>query len=141
MAYNYPQNPWNPGYMWGGYPTVVPNPQNVQMPVAQQPVQPEHGLPTINRVVWVQGREAAKSLQLSPNENVMALDSENDRFYLLKAGQDGKPMPIQEFTFTLSEPEEISAKENYVTRKEFDELKASLDALRSPVNAETKEGE
>lgn len=155
MPYNYqqnpqnpqnpwhPQNPWYPNNMWNGYPTVVPTQQNVQMPVVQQPVQTEQpqGLPAISRVVWVQGREAAKSLQLAPNENVMALDSESDHFYLLRAGQDGKPKPIEDFSFARYEPEEAIMKENYVTRKEFDELKASLDALRSPVNAETKEGE
>lgn len=140
MITAYPQNqnwnhwnsgPWN-NYTTTVYPPIVPN---------QQPVvpAPQEGLPTIHRVVWVQGREAAKSIQLSPNENVMALDSESDHFYLLRAGQDGKPLPFEVFSFTRDET--ATANPDYVTRQEFDDLKASLDALRQPPAAPKEEGE
>ena len=141
MINAYPQNQYQ-WAQWGLIPPQTPQaysqmPQ--QMPMNQQPVQPDQGLPTIHRVVWVQGREAAKSLQLAPNENVMALDSESDHFYLVRAGQDGKPKPLEVFSFTKDDPDAETA--NYVTRKEFDDLKASLEALKTPTASEVKEGE
>lgn len=39
--------------------------------------------PQNNGITWVQGIEGAKAWQLSPNSNVMLMDSENDgRFYI-----------------------------------------------------------
>lgn len=138
-AYPQNQNGWFNNTAWGGGYVSQPMPQMPQQfQMNQQPVQQDRGLPTIHRVVWVQGREAAKSIQLAPNENVMALDSESDHFYLVRAGQDGKPKPLEVFSFTKDDDAETA---NYVTRKEFDELKASLEALRTPTATEAKEGE
>lgn len=138
---------WNPyggqyGYNngFGGYAPVVqaapqmPQPQYVPQP---QPVQ--QGLPTFNRVVWAQGFEAAKSVSLAPNETVMILDSEGDKFYIASAGQDGRPNPLKSFRYEKDEANGQSV--DFVTRKEFDELKASLEALRPHKDAERAEGE
>lgn len=141
---------WNPyagqyGYNngYGGYAPVVPNtaygtpqmpPQYVPQP---QPVQ--QGLPTFNRVVWSQGFEAAKSVPLSPGETVMILDSEGDKFYIASAGQDGRPKPLQSFRY---EKDEAPGQPDYiVTRKEFDELKEAVAALKASQPAEETEGE
>ena len=152
MSYpGYPQNQdqivWNPytqryeyvprnngqnnGQGWNTMPPAQPAPQ-------QAPA-PQDGLPTINRVMWGQGMEAAKSVPLAPNENVMILDSESARFYIAKAGPDGKPRPLEAFRYEREK--ETASGGDFVTRKEFDELKASLASLTAPQQHEEKDGE
>jgi hypothetical protein len=143
---------WNPyggqyGYNngYGGYIPVVPNvaqgtpqmtPQYVPQP---QPVPVQQGLPTFNRVVWSQGFEAAKSVPLSPGETVMILDSEGDKFYIASAGQDGRPKPLQSFRYEKDEATGTTA--DFVTRKEFDELKAAIASMKTPQATEETDGE
>lgn len=148
MSFNQPWNPYggqygyNNGY--GGYSPVMPNMAQgtQQIPPTQYAPQPQpvqQGLPTFNRVVWSQGFEAAKSVPLSPGETVMILDSEGDKFYIASAGQDGRPKPLQSFRY---EKDEAPGQPDYiVTRKEFDELKEAVAALRASQTAEAEEGE
>jgi len=146
MINAYPQNNMYGNAWWGVVPPYgntgmggVPSTTSTQMTVATNVTQ-DNGLPTIHRVVWGQGMEAAKSVQLNPNETVMILDSESDHFYIAKAGADGKPKPLESFSYTRDESVS-GTNADFVTRKEFDELKASLDALRGTQSAEVKEGE
>lgn len=141
MINAYPQNNMYGNAWWG---VVPPNgainpavvPQTYSNYTVNAPA--DGGLPTINRVLWAQGMEAAKSVQLNPNETVMILDSESDHFYIAKAGQDGKPKPLESFSYSR---DESTASPDFVTRKEFDELKASLEALKAPQTPIEKEGE
>lgn len=129
---------WNPyaaqnGYYngYGGY--------NPTMQTSVQTIPQQQGLPTFNRTLWVQGYEAAKAVPLSPNETLMLLDSEGDRFYIASAGQDGRPNPLRAFKFVKDDEPGVTG--DFVTRKEFDELKAALQALQAPQSAKTGEGE
>ena len=152
MSFNQAWNPYggqsagqygyNNGY--GGYAPVMPNmaqgtPGMPQPQYAPQPQPVQQGLPTFNRVVWSQGFEAAKSVPLSPGETVMILDSEGDKFYIASAGQDGRPKPLQSFRYEKDEATGTTA--DFVTRKEFDELKAAIASMKTPQATEAEEGE
>lgn len=52
-------------------------------PYLQQRPNPFYQQQANNGILWVQGIEGAKAWQLSPNSNVILMDSENDgRFYI-----------------------------------------------------------
>lgn len=146
MISAYPQNsvPGNYGNAWWGvYP---PNQYatfqtSVQQNVSANIPQTEGQFQTIDTVVWVQGENAAKAYTVPPGKTVMLLDSESDRFYIKQADPYGKPLPLKCFHYSADSPSPEPSQDNFVTRREFDELKASLEALRKPVNGETKEGE
>ena len=54
-----------------------------QNPYLTQRTNPYFQQPVNNGITWVQGIEGAKAWQLSPNSNVILMDSENDgRFYI-----------------------------------------------------------
>lgn len=136
-------NPYGYNNGYGGYSPLVLTPVQPMQPQPQpapqqQQAQQQPGLPTFNRTVWAQGYEAAKSIPLSPGESVMILDSEADRFYIASAGQDGRPKPLRAFRFVKEDDPGQNA--DFVTRKEFDELKAALEALQAPQNAERDDG-
>lgn len=149
MNYAYPQNQaaFGRAQGWGGSP--VPGgavmPQNTGWngwggnPQPEVP-EPTDGFPTVNRVVWRQGPEAAKAVEVMPGEVVMILDSEGDRFYIARADRNGRPLPMKSYSYTEDEPAP-ETRGDYVTRKEFDELKSALDALRAPQAANAEEGE
>ena len=54
----------------------------------QQRVNPYYTPPTNNGINWVQGIEGAKAWQLSPNSNVMLLDSENEGVFYIKVSDN-----------------------------------------------------
>ena len=106
----------------------------VQPPMPSQPMQvqqPNNGL------IWVQGESGAKSYLVAPGNTVMLLDAENSVFYLKSADASGMPLPLRIFdykerttaaqqAFGGSVTAESVNLDNFVTREEFDELKASI---------------
>ena len=106
----------------------------VQPPMPSQPMQvqqPNNGL------IWVQGESGAKSYLVAPNATVMLMDSEGERFYLKSADASGMPLPLRIFdykerttaaqqAFGGSVAMETVNLDNFVTRKEFEELRASI---------------
>ena len=139
MINAYPQNA---GYMnqWpfqNGFQNAY---QAVPQPMVTANVPQTDGqIHTIDSVVWVQGESAAKAFSVNPGKTVMLLDSESDKFYIKQADQYGRPLPLKCFRYTEDVVESGGAGADFVTRKEFDELKASIENLVTPVNA--KEGE
>ena len=139
----------NYGYQYPYYGAQPPMPDNlaqlrintnqtqnavVQPSMTSQPMQvqqPNNGL------IWVQGESGAKSYLVAPNATVMLMDSEGERFYLKSADASGMPLPLRIFdykerttaaqqAFGGSVAAESVNLDNFVTRKEFDELKASI---------------
>ena len=106
----------------------------VQPSMPSQPMQvqqPNNGL------IWVQGESGAKSYLVAPNVTVMLMDSEGERFYLKSADSSGMPLPLRIFdykertmaaqqAFGGSAATETINLDNFVTRKEFEELRASI---------------
>ena len=72
---NFNQN-YNPygfnNYMNRTNPYSVPQPQSVQSQM--QPMQPTQTQAQSN-IIWVKGKENARSMQLNPNSTVVLLDS------------------------------------------------------------------
>ena len=104
----------------------------VSQPMPSQPVQQQS-----SQIIWVSGEAGAKSYLVAPGNTVMLLDAENSVFYLKSADASGMPLPLRIFdykertttaqqAFGGSVTAESVNLDNFVTRKEFDELKASI---------------
>ena len=76
-----------------------------------------------NGINWVQGIEGAKAYQLSPNSNVILMDSENDGTFYIKVSDNVGMCNLRVFKY-----EEILSSPNpeYVTRSE---LKTEVENL------------
>ena len=110
----------------------------VQPPAPSQPMQQQS-----SQIIWVSGEAGAKSYLVAPGNTVMLLDAENSVFYLKSADASGMPLPLRIFdykertttaqqTFGGSVTAESLNLDNFVTRKEFDELKASIASQPTP---------
>lgn len=104
----------------------------VGQPMPSQPMQQQS-----SQIIWVSGEAGAKSYMVAPGNTVMLLDAENSVFYLKSADASGMPLPLRVFeykertttaqqAFGGSVTAESVNLDNFVTRKEFDELKASI---------------
>lgn len=87
-------------------------------------------------VIWVNGIEGAKGYIIQPNSTVVLMDSERNYFYLKTANEAGIAS-IRIFEFQEKhqvEPKssvDIDSKlKDFVSREEFEELKASIAALK-----------
>ena len=137
----------NYGYQYPYYGAQPPMPDNLaqlrmnanQMQSAvTQPSMPSQPMQQqSSQIIWVSGEAGAKSYLVAPGNTVMLLDAENSVFYLKSADASGMPLPLRIFdykerTTTAQQAfggvvtgESVNL-ENFVTRKEFDELKASI---------------
>jgi hypothetical protein len=110
----------------------------VQPSMPSQPMQQQS-----SQIIWVSGEAGAKSYLVAPGNTVMLLDAENSVFYLKSADASGMPLPLRIFdykerTTTAQQAfggvvtgESVNL-DNFVTRKEFDELKASIASQPIP---------
>lgn len=122
-------------------------PQQQQMPVPQQN-QSNNGL------IWVTGEIGAKSYLVAPNQSVLLMDSEGDKFYLKTTDSAGMPSLR---TFEYKEVSQNSAQcsnsafnqvdEQFVTREEYkaicgkyEELKHMIEDIQKPKTTRKKEG-
>ena len=114
---------------------------NLQMPQAQTQQQPMYApTPTTSNsgLIWVQGETGAKSYLVAPGQTVMLMDSEDNRFFLKSSDNSGMPLPLRIFRYSeqvAGEPQktplnapDTEARE-FVTREEFEALKAEINAL------------
>ena len=110
----------------------------VQPSMPSQPIQQQS-----SQIIWVSGEAGAKSYLVAPGNTVMLLDAENSVFYLKSADASGMPLPLRIFdykerttmaqqAFSGSVTAESVNLDNFVTRKEFDELKASIASQPTP---------
>lgn len=88
----------------------------------------------------MQGEAGAKSYLVGAGQSVLLMDSESSSFYIKSTDASGMPLPLRVFDYTervqaqkpvVSVPEFNADK--YVTREEFDELKASLSKQHKEV--------
>ena len=90
-----------------------------------------------SQIIWVSGEAGAKSYLVAPGNTVMLLDAENSVFYLKSADASGMPLPLRIFDYkerTTTAQQAFGGVvtgegvnlDNFVTRKEFDELKDSI---------------
>ena len=137
----------NYGYQYPYYGAQPPMPDNLaqlrmnanqmqnavtQPSMPSQPMQQQS-----SQIIWVSGEAGAKSYLVAPGNTVMLLDAENSVFYLKSADASGMPLPLRIFDYKERSvmPQQVvggsvSAEQfnpdRFVTREEFDELKASI---------------
>ena len=134
MAINYP---WSPVYTATPYTSSGTGPY---MP----PYGANQSAPST--IVWVSGETGAKNYPTAPNTSILLMDSESSRFYVKSADVLGvqtiRSYEYNEIIPTTKsvEPEKVTVEEakpidtpkvDYVSRKEFDELKKTIDELIS----------
>lgn len=100
-----------------------------QVPVVTPPMQ----------LIKVTGIEGAKAYQMAPNSSVALFDDSNDIFYVKSTDGAGFPT-IRSFKF---EPvvESSPVNTDYVTRKEFEELKGMILNAKQSVRSKAKSAE
>lgn len=101
-------------------------------------------------LIWVQGIEAAKSYMVAPNNTVLLMDSESQKFYLKSSDASGMPM-LRVFEYSeiaqnvQNKPVESPAVDlsSYATKAELDafrdEIQGILKNVSKPVKKEVKE--
>lgn len=131
MAYPYQNN----------YPYPMPDRlAQLQYPQMMQPPQQNSGL------LWVSGEIGAKSYLVAPGTTVLLMDSEAQRFYLKSTDISGMPN-IRTFEYSEVRPEAqkppLNVAENlseqFVTREEYNEMRAQYEAILTKLNEMTTE--
>ena len=111
----YSSNPYNNNYL--NYNTYSSQHNNQQQQISTQ-----------NNIIWVKGKENARSMQLPPNSTVILLDSEVGKFYI-KTTDDIGLGKIRVFNYT-EEPDVETTQtsipnidlSNYVTKQQLQEI-------------------
>lgn len=143
----------NYGYQYPYYGTQPPiadnlaqlrmNANQMQNAVTQPSMPSQPMQQQSNQIIWVSGEAGAKSYLVAPGNTVMLLDAENSVFYLKSADASGMPLPLRIFDYkerTTTAQQAFGGVvtgegvnlDNFVTRKEFDELKASIASQPTP---------
>ena len=79
------------------------------------------------------GRRGREAYMVAAGNSVLLMDSENSVFYIKSTDASGMPQPLRVFDYTErgkqapQKPETVDDK--FVTREEFDALRARFDAL------------
>lgn len=130
-------NPYQPGYMPNYYPmgqqmpSAMPD-QLAQLRQAAYPQQQQTAQQS-SPIIWVQGEEGAKAYMVAAGNSVLLMDSENSVFYIKSTDASGMPQPLRVFDYTERGKQAVekveSRNDKFVTREEFDALRARFDAL------------
>lgn len=138
-------------YLSNGYNQFSNSPYSGYMPPAQRLQNYEQQMQQIPQsnmqqgsIIWVQGAEGAKSYMIPPNSNVLLMDSEGTRFYIKSTDNSGMPslrmFEFKEITgapMTTGSPTSSMNPEDFVPRREFEELKSDVDRYRDLLSALT----
>ena len=131
----YPQNPYM-NYQTGYQPQALPIMQS----------QASYPAPSSNGINWVSGESGAKSWIVGRGESVLLMDSESQCFYIKSADASGMPLPLRVFDYTertqnapqVSQSVLNQSSDNFITRNEFDDLKAKYEELERQVKSSNK---
>lgn len=101
-------------------------PQMMQQPI-QQLMQP----PTQEETLYVTNEQAADAYLMAPNSFVRLWDASKNVFYEKRTDAQGRPFPLEKYEYRKV-TESPTATENdltkqFVTREEFDALRAKLE--------------
>lgn len=92
-------------------------------------------MPQNNLIIWVQGLEGAKAYQLSPNSNVVLMDSDNDGIFYIKVSDNVGMCNLRTFKYSeiteapkpIEQP--VMDMSNYVTHGELESIIAELKGV------------
>lgn len=88
---------------------------------------PYNGQTQSNGITWVQGEAAAKAFPVGSGQSVLLMDSEDSVMYIKSTDQSGMPQPLRIFDYTERGNKAIPDEVDYISRKEFEEFKKSLE--------------
>lgn len=122
-----------------------------QLAQAYNPVQvPQQNVAPVqnqsnNGLIWVQGIEAAKSYMVAPNNTVLLMDAETQRFYLKSSDASGMPLPLRifEYTETTQNAQKPGSDapsvdlSGYATKAEFDAFRDEIQNVLKNVPKQT----
>lgn len=89
--------------------------------------------PTRNNIVWVQGVEGAKAMQVPPNGVSLFMDSENEGVFYIKTTDNIGISTMRTFHYEEVIEKHTPKQDDYVTRKELDEI---IEALKGGLKSE-----
>lgn len=137
---SYSSNPYGNNYMNRPYQSYQ------SIPSMQQQFYPNTTQSSQNNIIWVKGKENARSMQLPPNSTVVLLDSEVGKFYI-KTTDDIGLGKIRVFNYT-EEPDIQSSStdsnpnldlSNYVTKTQLEQaIKEMKNSEQSISTVESK---
>ena len=115
--------------------------QPQDLPIMQS--QASYHAPYSNGINWVSGESGAKSWIVGRGESVLLMDSESQCFYIKSADASGMPLPLRVFDYTertqntpqCSQSVLNQSSDNFITRTEFDDLKAKYEELEKQLKA------
>ena len=148
-----PQPFINPNYL-NTYPNAYPYQPQMQPPMDRlQQLQAPYQMPqqtqvpqvpqTNQGILWVQGEAGAKSYLVAPSTSILLMDSENEYFYIKITDAAGMPtLRTFEYKEIVNGQKKESAPaenldEKYVTRNEYQDLKAKYDELYGLLESST----
>lgn len=111
----------------GFYPQM-----NYRQPMAQPMIPP---MPQ-EETLFVPNEQAAEAYLVAPNGFVRLWDANQQVFYEKRADPQGRPYPLEKYEFrkvtaAVEEPKQDMSQ--FVTRKEFEELRAMLEGGKENV--------
>lgn len=127
MAYPYYGNPYYPAPMQDN---LMQMRQQYQPQPAAQPVALPQSQIQQSGVQWVNGEQEARNWMIAPNAAVALWDSSAPTVYLKQADASGKPtLKIFDLVERVASVG-VKPADNFVTRKEFDELSAIVNEIK-----------
>lgn len=143
--YNYTNPMWNNPYSSNPYSNNnYMNRNNYSQSQSQSNLQQQQVYQ--NNIIWVKGKENARSMQLPPNSTVILLDSEVGKFYI-KTTDDIGLGKIRVFSY-IEEPDNDPTNtssstpnvdlSNYVTKTELEEIIKEIKNNDEPVISTVK---
>lgn len=102
-------------------------------PLQSANMQPQNPLqqPSQNNLNWVQGESGARAWLVAPNNTILLMDSECQRFYIKSADSAGMPsMRVFEYTEMGNQaPINTVINAEYASKEDIAALNARIDAL------------
>lgn len=140
---------YNNNYPWMYQPTattaVGTNQQSFNQPFQNQPNYIPQPTQQNNGINWAQGEAGAKSFGVEPGKSALIMDSERERFFIKTVDITGVTLPLRIFEYkevTEQSGTPVKAQvdeQQYVTREEFDKLKARIEAMSAKKNYQKRE--
>jgi len=96
-----------------------------------------------NAIIWVQGESGAKAYPVAPGNSLALFDSESDRFFIKSTDASGMPLPLRVFNYVEQKENAVISNaihtdNDYVTRKEFEELLEKINSKNQYQRRENK---
>lgn len=114
------------------YPTM--NQSMSSFPMQTQMPQPSQ----MNNILQVMGPESAQAFQIGPDSQVILMDSNKPIFYMKKSDSSGysetkafkfEEIPLNQDTTPSHNQQQTFNKEDYVTKRDFEEYKKMIEDL------------